>query len=210
MINDQEKYDLLMTKAAGKISKLVFDQHQPIFEGKSLQVACNTLQEHFQNINPMNTTRIIYKATDKKLSNFKNLHKYTSQDPVAFDKVVALLTDISLYTLQSTKMYFQATMSINIRTDYSSLLSAIQKDWKDKTTNLAELVRQIIKHFEFMEGSKKTQKIIQTSTRSIHRKFKSSKASKIASQVCLQPNLPLWLPKKSSRRLYNTRNCSQD
>lgn len=68
-----------MSKAADIISKLVSDQHQPIIKGKSPQEAWNTLQERFQHINPMITSRIIYEATTKKLSYFKNVHEYTSK-----------------------------------------------------------------------------------------------------------------------------------
>ena len=35
------------------------------------------------------------------------------------------------------------------------------------------------------------------------------KASRTASSICFRPNSPPWLLKKSPRRLYNTRNCSQ-
>ena len=65
-------------------------------------------------------------------------------------------------------------MLMNIGTDYSALVSAIQKDWKDKITNLAEAVLQIIRHFEFIEGNKKAQNVMQTSTGSIHRAPKDS------------------------------------
>lgn len=98
MMHDEEKYDLAMSKAAGIISKLVSDQHQPTIEGKSPQEAWNTLQERFQHINPMSTSRIIYEATTKKPSDFKNVHKYTSHHQAAFDKVVGLLTNTSSYT----------------------------------------------------------------------------------------------------------------
>ena len=155
LMHDEEKYDLAMSKAAGILSKIVSDQHQPIIEGKSPQEAWNTLQERFQHINPMSTSRIIYEATTKKLSDFKNVHEYTSHYQAAFDKVVSLLTETSSYTRQSIEMYFQATMLMNIGADYSALVSAIQKDWKNETTNLAEAVLQIIRHFEFMEGNKK-------------------------------------------------------
>ena len=92
------------------------------------------------------------------------MHEYTSSYQAAFDKVVGLLTDTSHYTRQSTEMYFQATMLMNIRTKYSALVSAIQKDWKDKTINLAETVLQIIRHFEFIEGNEKNKVVLQTST----------------------------------------------
>lgn len=45
-------------------------------------------------------------------------------------------------------------MLMNIGSEYSTLVSAIQKEWKDaETTNLSEIVLQIIRHFEFMKGS---------------------------------------------------------
>lgn len=53
---------------------------------------------------------------------------------------------------------------MNIESEYLALVSAIQKDWKDETTNLAETVLQIIRHFEFMEGTEKDKSVLQTST----------------------------------------------
>lgn len=163
-----------MSKAAGILSKLVADQHQPIIESKTLEEAWTILQERFQHINPMSTSRIFYEATTKKLSDFKDVHQYTSNYQAAFDKVVGLLSDTSSYTRQSTEMYFQATMLMNIGTEYSALVSATQKDWKDKTTNLAEIILQIIRHHEFMEGNEKPQIALQNSTPSIHRAPKGS------------------------------------
>lgn len=164
LMHDEEKYDLAMSKSAGILSKLVSDQHQPIIEGKTPEEVWNTLQERFQRINPMSTSRLIHHATTKKLSDFKDVHESTSSYQAAFDKVVGLLTDTPHYTWQSTEMYFQATMLINIGTEYSALVSAIQTDWKDETTNLAETVLQIIRHFEFIEGNKKNKVVFQTST----------------------------------------------
>ncbi len=168
MIRDEEKYDLVMSKATGILSKIVSDQHQPIIEGKTPEEVWSTLQQRFQHINPMSTSRLIYDATTKKLADFKDVHEYTSSYQAAFDKVVGLLTDSSHYTRQSTEVYFQATMLMNIGTKYSALVSAIQKDWKDETTNLMEIVLQIIRHFEFMEENEKSNKVdLQTSAGSL-------------------------------------------
>ncbi len=138
MIHNEEKYDLAMSKAAGTISKLVSDQHQPIIKGKSFQETWNILQERFQHINLMSTSHIIYEAINKKLPNFSNVHEYTSHYKADFDKVVGLLIDTSSNTHQSIEIYFQATMMMNIGTDYSILGFAIKNDWENKTTNLAE------------------------------------------------------------------------
>ena len=122
---NEEKYDLAMSKAAGILSKIVLDQHQPIIKGKSLQEVWNTLQKCFQHINPMSTSRLIYEATTKRLSDFKNIHKYISHYQAAFDKVVSLLTEIFSYTRQIIEMYFQATMLMNIGIEYLALVSTI-------------------------------------------------------------------------------------
>lgn len=37
-------------------------------------------------------------------------------------------------------MYFQVTMMMNIRMEYSALVSAIQKNWKDDITNVVEAI----------------------------------------------------------------------
>lgn len=47
MLHHAEKYDKRMSKAAGIISRLVADQHQPIIEGKTPQEAWATLEERF-------------------------------------------------------------------------------------------------------------------------------------------------------------------
>lgn len=60
-------------------------------------------------------------------------------------------------------MYFYVTVMMNIGTNYSTLLLTIQKNWKDKNTNLVEAMLQIIRYFEFLEGNKKTCNVMQTS-----------------------------------------------
>lgn len=115
----------------------------------------------------MSTSCFIYEATTKKLSDFKNIYKYTSHYQAFFAKVSSLLTKTSAYTRKNTKTYFQATILINIGADYSALVSTIQKDWKNKTTNLAETVLQIIRHFKFMKENKKAHNVMQISSSTI-------------------------------------------
>lgn len=139
-MQDEEKYDLAMSKAAGILSKLVSNQHQPIIKGKTLEEVWSTLQQRFQYINSMRMSRLIHDVTTKKLGDFKGVHKYISSYQAVFDKVVGLLTDSSHYTCKNTEIYFQATMLMNIRTKYLVFILIIQKDWKDKTTNLTETI----------------------------------------------------------------------
>ncbi len=76
----------------------------------------------------MSTSRLIHEATTKKLSDFKDVHNFTSSYQAAFDKKANFLTEISHYTRQSIEMYFQATMLMNIGPEYFGLISAIQKN----------------------------------------------------------------------------------
>lgn len=108
----------------------------------------------------MSISYLIYNATTKKLSDFKDVYEYTSSYKAAFNKVVGLLIDTSHYTRQSIEMYFQATMLMNIGTKYSALVLAIQKNWKDEITNLAETELQIIKHFELIEENEKNKVVL--------------------------------------------------
>ncbi len=78
LIHDEENYDLAMSKSISILSKLVADQHQLIIEGKTPEEAWNALQERFQHINPMSTSRLIHKATTKKLLDLKDVHDFTS------------------------------------------------------------------------------------------------------------------------------------
>lgn len=154
LMREEDGFNLAMCKAAGILYKIVSDRHQPISEGKTLQEAWIPLQQRFQHINPIVTSRLIYDATSKKLSDFKDVREYISSYQSAFDKVVGPLSETSYYTRHSTEMYFQATMLMNIGSGYSALVSVIKKDWKDETTNLTETVLQIIRHFQFMEGNR--------------------------------------------------------
>lgn len=54
---------------------------------------------------------------------------------------------------------------MNIRIEYSAFVLSNQKNWKNQTTNLMEMILQIIRYFEFIERNKKSNKIVlQTST----------------------------------------------
>lgn len=156
LVQEEEKHSLAVAKAGGILSKLISDALQPIVEDKTPQDAWTALQERFQHFDVMSTSRIMYEATSRKLSEFKSVAEYTSSYQAAFDKVASLLADSSPYTRNSTEAYFQATMLMNIGSEYSALVSAIQKEWKTaETTNLSEPILQIIRHFEFMKGTAK-------------------------------------------------------
>lgn len=87
-----------MSKIAKILSKILSNQHQLFIKGKSPHKAWNILQKRFQHTNLRSTSQIIYKATIKKLSDFKNIYKYISHYQAAFNKIISLLTKTSFYT----------------------------------------------------------------------------------------------------------------
>lgn len=125
LVQEEEKHNLAVAKAGGILSKLISDALQPIIEDKTPQDAWTALQERFQHVDVMSTSRIMYEATLRKLLEFKSVAEYTSSYQAAFDKVALLLADSSPYTRNSTEAYFQATMLMSIGSEYSALISAI-------------------------------------------------------------------------------------
>lgn len=67
----------------------------------------------------------IYNAIIKKLVDFKDVYKYTSNDKTTFDKFVGLLTKSSHHIYKSIEMYLLAIMLINIGIKYLTLVSVI-------------------------------------------------------------------------------------
>lgn len=73
----------------------------------------------------MSTTRIIYEATSRKFLEFTSIAEYIKSYQAAFDKVISLFTDFSLYTQFNIKVYFQAIMLMVIGSNYSALVFLI-------------------------------------------------------------------------------------
>ncbi len=59
LVQGEEKHNLGLSKAVGILSKLVSHALQPIIENKTPQDAWNALQERFQHVDVMSTSRII-------------------------------------------------------------------------------------------------------------------------------------------------------
>lgn len=136
------------------------DHHRRINPSRDAAV----LLEWSQHINLISTSCFIYETITKNLSNFKNVHKYMSHYQVSFNKFLSLLIKTSSYTKKSIQMYFQATIFMNIWISYLAIVSAIQKNLKNKTPNMVEVVLQIIRYLEFREENKKVNNALQRSS----------------------------------------------
>lgn len=157
LMHKEEKHLLAMSNARELLSKLISDSLQLIIEGKMPRENWDALQEKFQHIDGMSTSSIIEETTSRKLTELKHVVEYTSSYQAAFDKVASLLADTSPYTRSSTGACFQATMLMNIGSEYSILVSTIQKEGiqNAETTSLSKTILQTIRHHEFTKGISK-------------------------------------------------------
>ena len=171
LLNKGEKHETAMAKSKSIIHKLVVDANHPILEGKTTQEMWNALKIWLQHISPMGVSRILHTASAKKMSDFKDVVKYTSSYQAAFDKITSLLKEDSNLTMKSAEMLLQGAMLMNISEEYTSLISTIETGWTDATTNLSNTILQIIRHSEIMKGHAK-EKVLLTS--GIHRAPKGS------------------------------------
>lgn len=99
----------------------------------------------------MDVSHILHTTSTKKMSDFKDVVKYTSSYQAAFDKITSLLKEDSNLTIKSAEMLLQGAMLMNIDEEYTSLISTIETRWTDATTNLSNTILQIIRHSEIMK-----------------------------------------------------------
>lgn len=63
LVQEEDKHHLAVAKTRGILSKIISDSLQPIIEDKTPQEAWNALQDRFQHVDGMSTSKIIYEAT---------------------------------------------------------------------------------------------------------------------------------------------------
>ncbi len=119
----------------------------------------------------MGVSWVLHIAFAKKMSDFKDVVKYTSSYQAAFVKITSLLKEDSNLTIKSAEMLLQGAMLMNISEEYTSLISTIKTGWTDTRTNLSNTILQIIRHSEIIKGHAK-EKVLHMS--GIHRVPKRS------------------------------------
>lgn len=78
----------------------------------------------------------------KKSSEFQNIVSYTSSYQETYDKVASLVKEDSRIHMDTVELLLQANMVRNLGPEYSGLVSSIQSEWKEETTNLSDNVTQ--------------------------------------------------------------------
>lgn len=101
----------------------------------------------------MSATRIFSDACTVKLSECKDVISYTSRYQVAFDKIVSLSTEGGWMSQKTVEMTLQGNLLRDLGKNYSALVSAIETEWKEETTNLSDTILRVIRHAEINKGN---------------------------------------------------------
>ena len=140
------------------------------------------LENRFQHISPMSVTRIFLDACAVKLLNCTNVIDYTSRYQIAFDKFLSLLNNESRMSKKTIEMTLHGSLLRHFGRDYAALVSAIETNWKDKTTDLANTILQVIRHAEIKKGNDKDHADVKVLAANIHQASKATAQQKCASR----------------------------
>ena len=103
----------------------------------------------------MSVTKIFLVVCAIKLLDCNDVINYTNHYQIAFDKLLTLLNTKSWMSKKTIKMTLQGSLLRHLGRDYTALVSAIETNWKDETTNLANIILQVIRHTEINKGNDK-------------------------------------------------------
>lgn len=150
---EKKEYLVALSKSAGIIQELVDKNLHPLLNGKTAQEMWAILEARFHHISPMSVTRIFSDACGVKLSDCKDVIDYTSRYQVAFDRIISLTTEEGWMSRKTVEMTLQRSLLRHLGKDYSALVSAIETEWKEYTTNLSNTILRIIRHAEINKGN---------------------------------------------------------
>lgn len=111
------------------------------------------LKDKFQYIFPMSVTCIFADAFTTKLSDCKDIMEYTGRYQIPFNKILSLLNEDSWMSKKIIKIALQGSLLQHLGKDYSALVSAIETTWKKETTDLQDIIFQIMRHAEINKGN---------------------------------------------------------
>lgn len=69
---------------------------------------------------------------------------YTRNYQLTLEKLVSLLSEGSHIHMKTAEIILQANMLRNLGSEFSVLVSAIQPEWKEENTNLADTIFRVI------------------------------------------------------------------
>lgn len=153
-LRDEKKDHLSgLGKAVSIIKDHVVDSLHPLFLGKNAPEMWLILEILFQHISPMSISTVFTDGCMRKLSEFQNAVAYTSSYQATYDKVASLVKEGSCIHMDTLELLLQANMVRNLGPEYSGLVSSIQTEWKEETTNLSDTILRIVRYEEILKES---------------------------------------------------------
>lgn len=107
----------------------------------------------FQHVSPMSISRKVFEAIKIKVSNCKNIYKYTNAYQEALDDVYSLTTKDSEWTTKRGSMILQAALLTNMGPESAGMVCMIEAKWKNGTTNLENTILRLVKFKEIRKGN---------------------------------------------------------
>ncbi len=100
--DEKQEYTLALTKSAGIIKELVDKSLHPLLDDKSSAKMWTILKDRFEYISPITITCIFSNACNVKLSDCRNIIDYTSHYQIAYDKILSLIGENSIWISKKT------------------------------------------------------------------------------------------------------------
>lgn len=153
-LRDEKKDHLSgLGKAVSTIKDHTVASLHPLFLGKTLPEIWSILESRFQNISPMSISTVITDGCMRILSEFQNAVAYTSSYQATYNKVAVLVKEGSCIHMDTVELLLQANMVRNLGPEYSGLVSSIQIEWKEETTNLSDTILRIVRYEKILKES---------------------------------------------------------
>ncbi len=88
-----------------------------------------------------------------KLSDCKDIDKYTSVYQVAYNQICGLTTEDSDLSTKRAGMLLQIAMLLNMGNEYARIVSTIESEWKNGTTDLESTILRLVKYEAIRKGN---------------------------------------------------------
>ncbi len=104
-----------------------------------------TLKTTFQHISPISISRLILNTTKIQLSDCTNIYDYCGKYQESYDAVCSFIGDKCELPAKSAKMLLKAGFFTGMGDEYSSLISTIETEWKERESDLAKSILRLIR-----------------------------------------------------------------
>ena len=113
-------------------------------------------------------TRIFLDTCVVKLLDYNNVINYTNYYQIAFDKLLSFLNIKSWISKKTIKMTLQKNLLRYLKKNYIALVLAIEINWKDKITDLANTILRVIRPTEINKNTNKDNSDVKVLAANIH------------------------------------------